>query len=113
MVNVTPACGWVDGVDAACEPRRKQPERSEQDHDQWPGERDRNVQLRQERSGHCVAHAEPAGTWRLLLHTRTSLEIAQISYTNVTITDTTNGVTASIAGTFDTGCLLPNVRGAC
>jgi hypothetical protein len=31
----------------------------------------------------------------------------------VTITDTTNGVTATIAGTFDTGCLLPDVRGAC
>lgn len=42
-----------------------------------------------------------------------SLQIAQVTYTNVTITDTTNGVTATIAGTFDTGCLLPNVRGAC
>jgi hypothetical protein len=42
-----------------------------------------------------------------------SLQIAQVSYTNVTITDTTNSVTATIAGTFDTGCLLPNVRGAC
>jgi hypothetical protein len=42
-----------------------------------------------------------------------SLQIAQVSYTNVTISDTTNGVTESIPGTFDTGCLLPNVRGAC
>jgi hypothetical protein len=42
-----------------------------------------------------------------------SLEIAQVSYTNVTITDTTNGITESIPGTFDSGCLLPNVRGAC
>jgi len=42
-----------------------------------------------------------------------SLEIARVSYTNVTITDTTNNVTESIEGTFDTGCLLPNVRGAC
>ena len=42
-----------------------------------------------------------------------SREIAQVSYSNVTITDTTNGVTESIPGTFDTGCLLPNVRGAC
>ncbi|MEU7835417.1 MULTISPECIES: hypothetical protein [unclassified Nonomuraea] len=42
-----------------------------------------------------------------------SLEIAQVTYTSVKITDDTNGVTASIPGTFDTGCLLPNVRGAC
>jgi hypothetical protein len=41
------------------------------------------------------------------------LEIAEVSYTNVAITDTTNGVTESISGTFDTGCLLPDVRGAC
>lgn len=39
--------------------------------------------------------------------------IAQVSYTNVAITDVTNGVTEPIAGTFSTGCLLPNVRGAC
>jgi hypothetical protein len=42
-----------------------------------------------------------------------SLEIASVSYTNVKITDTTNGVTEPIPGTFDTGCLLPNVRNAC
>jgi hypothetical protein len=42
-----------------------------------------------------------------------SLQIAQVSYTNVAITDTTNGITEPIPGTFDTGCLLPNVRGAC
>jgi hypothetical protein len=42
-----------------------------------------------------------------------SREIAQVSYTNVTITDTTNGVTEPIPGTFSTGCLLPEVRGAC
>ena len=40
------------------------------------------------------------------------LEVASVSYTNVTITDTTNGVSESL-GTFDSGCLLPNVRGAC
>jgi hypothetical protein len=39
--------------------------------------------------------------------------IAEVVYTNVSITDTTNGLTESIPGTFDTGCLLPNVRGAC
>ena len=42
-----------------------------------------------------------------------SLQIAQVTYTNVAITDTTNGITEPIAGTFTTGCLLPNVRGAC
>jgi hypothetical protein len=42
-----------------------------------------------------------------------SREIAQVVYTNVQITDVTNGITEPIPGTFDTGCLLPNVRGAC
>ena len=42
-----------------------------------------------------------------------SLEVAKVSYTNVVLSDTTNGIDAPIAGTFDTGCLLPNVRGAC
>ena len=41
------------------------------------------------------------------------LQLAQVTYTNVAITDTTNGVTETINGTFDSGCLLPNVRGAC
>ncbi len=42
-----------------------------------------------------------------------SLALAQASYTNVVLTDTTNTVSALLGGTFDTGCLLPNVRGAC
>jgi hypothetical protein len=44
-----------------------------------------------------------------------SLQLAQVSYTNVFVTDTTNGVSENAAGgpTFTTGCLLPNVRGAC
>jgi hypothetical protein len=42
-----------------------------------------------------------------------SQAIAQVTYTNVQITDTTNGITESIPGTFTTGCLLPDVRGAC
>jgi hypothetical protein len=42
-----------------------------------------------------------------------SQQTAQVSYTNVAITDSTNGVTEPIAGTFASGCLLPNVRGAC
>ena len=41
------------------------------------------------------------------------LELASASYTDVAITDATNGITESIPGTFSTGCLLPNVRGAC
>jgi hypothetical protein len=39
------------------------------------------------------------------------LELAQATYTNAAISDTTNEVTESIPGTFDTGCLLPNARG--
>jgi len=38
---------------------------------------------------------------------------AEVMYTNVSITDTTNGITEPIPGTFSTGCLLPSVRGAC
>jgi hypothetical protein len=41
-----------------------------------------------------------------------SLELASVTYTNVTLTDTTNNVSISI-GDFSSGCLLPNVRGAC
>jgi hypothetical protein len=41
-----------------------------------------------------------------------SLELAQASYTGVVLTDTTNAVSIAV-GDFDTGCLLPNVRGAC
>ena len=42
-----------------------------------------------------------------------SMQLASVSYSNVAITDTTNGVTEPISGTFTTGCLLPDVRGAC
>jgi hypothetical protein len=41
-----------------------------------------------------------------------TLELASASYTGVTLADTTNGITVSL-GDFATGCLLPNVRGAC
>jgi hypothetical protein len=41
------------------------------------------------------------------------LQLASASYTNVSVTDNTNGITEPIPGTFSTGCLLPNVRGAC
>jgi hypothetical protein len=46
-----------------------------------------------------------------------TLQTASVSYTNVSLTDTTNNIAASIEGTTDgtisSGCLLPNVRGAC
>jgi hypothetical protein len=42
-----------------------------------------------------------------------TLQLASVSYTDVVITDTTNNVSESIPGTFSSGCLLPNVRGAC
>ncbi len=41
-----------------------------------------------------------------------SLQLASVSYANVTLTDTTNNVSTSL-GDFSSGCLLPNVRGAC
>ena len=39
-------------------------------------------------------------------------QLAQVSYTSVSLTDTTNGIPAPIPGTFS-ACVLPNVRGAC
>jgi hypothetical protein len=41
-----------------------------------------------------------------------SQELASVTYTGVTLTDTTNNVSISL-GDFSSGCLLPNVRGAC
>ena len=41
-----------------------------------------------------------------------SLELASVEYTNVVLTDTTNNVSISLPN-FSSGCLLPNVRGAC
>jgi len=39
-------------------------------------------------------------------------ELASVTYTNVVLTDTTNDVSINL-GDFSSGCLLPNVRGAC
>ena len=39
-------------------------------------------------------------------------QLASVSYTGITLTDTTNGISVSL-GDFSSGCLLPNVRGAC
>jgi hypothetical protein len=41
-----------------------------------------------------------------------SQELASVIYENVTLTDTTNNVSIALPD-FDSGCLLPNVRGAC
>jgi hypothetical protein len=41
-----------------------------------------------------------------------SQELASVTYTNVVLTDTTNNVSISLPD-FSSGCLLPNVRGAC
>jgi hypothetical protein len=43
-----------------------------------------------------------------------SLQLAEVTYTNVLLTDTTNDVSiVPDGGPFASGCLLPNVRGAC
>jgi hypothetical protein len=41
-----------------------------------------------------------------------SQELASVTYTGVVLTDTTNNVSVTL-GDFSSGCLLPNVRGAC
>jgi hypothetical protein len=56
---------------------------------------------------------EPPGPGGFSCPAGQSLQVAEVSYTGVSISDTTNGVTKSISGTFSTGCLLPKVRGAC
>jgi hypothetical protein len=46
-----------------------------------------------------------------------SLELAEVSYENILLTDTTNTNTTNnvsiTVGPLESGCLLPNVRGAC
>lgn len=41
-----------------------------------------------------------------------TLELASVAYVNVVLTDTTNDVSIEV-GDFSSGCLLPNVTGAC
>jgi hypothetical protein len=41
-----------------------------------------------------------------------NLELASVSHTNVVLTDTTNDVSIEV-GDFSSGCLLPDVKGAC
>ena len=40
------------------------------------------------------------------------LRLALVTYTNITLTDTTNNIPVNL-GTRSSGCLLPNVTGAC
>ena len=39
-------------------------------------------------------------------------ELAQVTYTSVSVTDQTDGITQPVPGAFS-ACLLPDVRGAC
>jgi hypothetical protein len=39
-------------------------------------------------------------------------EVASVAYTNILLTDTTNGISIGVPD-ISSGCLLPNVRGAC
>jgi hypothetical protein len=39
-------------------------------------------------------------------------EVASVTYTNILLTDTTNGISIGVPDV-SSGCLLPNVRGAC
>jgi hypothetical protein len=41
-----------------------------------------------------------------------TLQLALVSYTDVVLTDRTNGISVDL-GDFNSGCLLPNVRDAC
>ena len=41
-----------------------------------------------------------------------TLELASVSYTNIVLTDTTNNVSITVPDQIS-GCLLPDVRGAC
>jgi hypothetical protein len=57
--------------------------------------------------------ASPPGPGSFSCPKGQSRQLAQVSYTNVLLEDTTNNIPAPIGGTFASGCLLPNVRGAC
>jgi hypothetical protein len=41
-----------------------------------------------------------------------TLQTASVAYTNILLTDLTNGISISVPD-ISSGCLLPNVRGAC
>ena len=56
--------------------------------------------------------AQPPGPGGFSCPPGQSLEIATVSYSNIVLTDTTNGETITVPDV-SSGCLLPNVRGAC
>jgi hypothetical protein len=56
--------------------------------------------------------ASPPGPGSFSCPPGQSLQLASVSYSNVVLTDTTNNVTITVAD-ISSGCLLPNVRGAC
>ena len=56
--------------------------------------------------------AEPPSAGDFTCPKGQSLEIASVSYTDILLTDTTNNVSIAV-GDVSSGCLLPNVRGAC
>ena len=56
--------------------------------------------------------AQPPGPGGFSCPPGQKLELAQVSYTNVLLTDLTNGESIAV-GDISSGCLLPNVRGAC
>jgi hypothetical protein len=41
------------------------------------------------------------------------LELASVTYTNLSLEDTTNMIFATLPSSVSSGCLLPNVKGAC
>lgn len=56
--------------------------------------------------------ANPPGPGSFSCPPGQTLKIADVTYTNITLTDTTNNVSINL-GTVSSGCLLPDVRGAC
>lgn len=55
---------------------------------------------------------EPPGSGDFTCPPGQDLELAQVSYTSVVLTDTTNNVSTPLADQ-STGCLLPDVKDAC
>lgn len=55
---------------------------------------------------------EPPGAGSFSCPNGQTLGLARVSYINVLLSDTTNGISVALADQ-STGCLLPNVRGAC
>ncbi|HEU5108551.1 MAG TPA: hypothetical protein VFT95_08350 [Micromonosporaceae bacterium] len=56
--------------------------------------------------------AQPPGPGGFSCPPGQKLQLAQVSYTNVVLTDLTNDESIAV-GDISSGCLLPNVRGAC